>query len=220
MVTVWAWLARRRQMDVIEHCTKHLDAVLQVVRSAQKAVEAYSQGDRALAEQAYHDLFNAERRADEIKRSIFSELVRAVIHPIDREELIRLVIAADDIADYTKSSIRRLLYLDPRQAPKELLSTLNQVAAKLVKAVELAIEAVRALVEDRSRVLELTNRIERIEEEVDEIRTEAEGRILSRCNEYGITVCILALHVLEGLETATDKAEDLGDVIRSIALLS
>ena len=220
MATVWAWVSRRRQRQVIELCMKHMDAVLQVVRDAERAVEAYIRGDKAAAEEAYRSLFNAERRADEVKRAIFDELVRGFIHPIDREELIRLVLAADDVADYAKSGIRRLLYLDPGTAPRELLEPLRTIARRLVEAVTLAVEAVKALVEDRERALEITHRIERIEEEVDEIRTETEGRLLRGCEGYGIANCVLSLQVLESLETATDKVEDLADVIRSIALLA
>ncbi len=219
MVTVWSWLSRRRQREVIEHCLRHLDAVLKVVREADNAIAAYLRGDRGSAEKAYQSLFQAEREADKVKRMIFDELAKGFIHPIDREELIRLILAVDDVADYTKSGIRRLLYLDPAQAPKDILEKLKTITSKLVEAVMLAIDAVKSLVEDRERALQLTHRIEALEEEVDEIRTETEGNILNRCDKLGLATCILALQVLESLETATDKVEDLGDVIRSIALL-
>ena len=219
MATLWSWISRRRQRDVIEQCLRHLDAVFKVVREAQSAVEAYLRGDRGAAEKAYKRLFDAEREADKVKRIIFDELAKGFIHPIDREELVRLTLAIDDIADYTKSGIRRLLYLDPSKAPREVLESYKAITDRLVEAVALAMEAVKSLIEDRERALQLTHRIEALEEEVDEIRTGAEGRILAKCEDYGMATCILSLQVLESLETATDKAEDLADVIRSIALL-
>ena len=220
MASTWAWLSRRKEKQVLAKCLEHLSAVEEVAKKALEAIEAYERGDISAARRAYQALFEAERRADQIKHDILRGLITELFHPIDREELIRLVLASDDIADYTKAGIRRLLYAKPEETPEKAIIALKNIAEKLVKATELAHKAITILRDNPREAIEITNRIESLEEEVDEIRSEIEEWILSNCEKMKLRSCLVLLQVLESLETATDKVEDLGDVVRSIALLS
>ncbi|MBS7621781.1 DUF47 family protein, partial [Candidatus Bathyarchaeota archaeon] len=46
------------------------------------------------------------------KEEIISEISRGPFHPIDREDIIELVLTIDDIAANLKSASRKLLYTD------------------------------------------------------------------------------------------------------------
>lgn len=220
VASTWAWLSGRRRREVLEKCLSHLNEVLEVVTKAKEMVEAYSNNDRDGALKAYHRLFEAERRADNIKHKIIEELSTELFHPIDREELIRLVLAADDIADYTKAASRRLLYLDPDKVPRRVIEAYMSIAGRLVEATKKAREAISLLASSPRKAINLTHDIERLEEEVDDIRNETEEWIINQCESLTTAQCLVLTRVLESLETSTDKAEDLGDVIRSIALLN
>ncbi len=218
MASTWAWISRRRERYLLKIYLDHLEAVKNVVEKALEAIRFFSKGDLEGTRKAYEEVFREERRADDVKQKLLDELARGMIHPIDREELIRLVVVSDDIADYAKSGVRRLLYLDPQRMPKELLAKIETITAKLLEQVKLAIKATEELTRDPRESIRLANSIERLEEEVDEIRGEAEEQALEMCREDARD-CLVALRVIESMEIATDRAEDLGDVIRSIALL-
>jgi len=61
-------------------------------------------------ENQWRIVFESERKADDIKRRIIRELSEEFVHPIDREELIRLILATDDIATFAKEASRMASY--------------------------------------------------------------------------------------------------------------
>jgi len=68
--------------------------------------------------------------------------------------------------------------------------------------------------------VELAKKVERLEERADETRSNVEEWLIRWCNENPAPGTCVTLHkALESVETATDKCEDTGDVIRSIAIL-
>ncbi len=76
------------------------------------------------------------------------------------------------------------------------------------------------LAKDPRRALEVANSVERIEEEVDEIRMKALEKVLEWCDRAKVSSCIICKEVVDSLENASDKCEDVADVIRGIALTS
>jgi uncharacterized protein Yka (UPF0111/DUF47 family) len=80
--------------------------------------------------------------------------------------------------------------------------------------------AIEKLVEEPRAVLELANEIERIEEEVDDMRIEVFNEIIQLCDKVGTSFCILSKELMDSVENAADKCEDVADTLRSLALLT
>ena len=219
---LWGWISRRREEEILRLELRHLDLIAEVAGAARGLFEAFARGDLAGVEEAYRRVHDAEKRADEVKEEIIRGLSQGLLHPIDREELIRLVLAADDIAAHLKAASRRaLLYARVAGAPSPgIAGAMVEIAGIAVEAVARLSEAVRVLKSDPRRAVQLASEVERLEEKADDIRREAEEEIIKWCEEKGRGAsCIALYHSLESLETATDKCEDTGDVIRSIAVL-
>jgi len=67
--------------------------------------------------------------------------------------------------------------------------------------------------------LELANKIESIEERVDDLHVETLERALLYCDKAKPSHCIIVGEIITTIENAADKREDTANVIRSIALL-
>uniref|UniRef100_A0A7C2ZRP2 DUF47 family protein n=1 Tax=Ignisphaera aggregans TaxID=334771 RepID=A0A7C2ZRP2_9CREN len=154
------------------------------------------------------------------KRAILFELNKGALHPIDREEIIRLISVTDDIADYAKAWSRRAVLYSPNKLPPEIGSKLCTMASKALDAANLIKLAIEALPSDPSKALELADKIESIEEEVDDIRHGLFDDILKFCDTSKPSLCILAKELMDSIENATDKCENVGDLIRRLAVLS
>ncbi len=220
MATTWAWIGRRRQREIIALCLSHINKVIEETAHLKKLLENCIRKNREKAGEEYRKVFNLEREADEIKRSIIAELSKGIFHPIDREDLIRLVLTADDIAAYVKSASRKLMLPSSAKIPEEILKILYEMASKVYESTLLIKDAIMEIYENPKEALEIADKIESLEEEVDEIRVGGLAKVLEWCDKTEASSCIIAKETIDSIENAEDRCEDVADVIRSIALLS
>lgn len=219
-MTLWSWISRRRQWDVIRFYTEHVDKIIEVVNHAKKMIELSIVKDLEGIKNEWYEVFKYEKEADEVKRKILSELSREIFHPIDREELVRLVLTSDDVAAYAKGWSRRLSLIEPTNLPENILTKLREMAENVYKSTLLMKNAAEKLLINPKEVLTISNEIEKLEEETDDIRHEVFKDILKYCEESKISQCIMLKEVMDSIENSADKCEDVADTLRSIALLS
>jgi len=219
MASTWGWLGKRREKQVISYAIKHLDLIEKEANNFLEMIKAVLQEKLTEIENLYKQVFENERKADEEKKKIIDELSTEIIHPISREELIRMILTSDDIANYIKSAARRVSFLTEKRLPSDIIKYYLQMTEKIYEQIQMLKDAVTLLAEDPKQSIKLADKIEELEEEVDEIRGEAEKKIFSLCENSSPGECLLAFHILNTIENASDKCEDSGDVIRSIALL-
>jgi len=217
---MWAWIGRRKQRAIIAMCMEHIDKIIETIDSLKEMLEQYDRGEYEKAMVSYEKVFKKERKADDIKRKIIAELSKGVFHPIDREDLIRLTLTLDDIAAYVKAAGRRLVITEPMNIPKNIFNVMKTMTSKVKDATVLIKNAVMELYENPRKALDIANDIERIEEEVDDIRIMGLEETLKWCQTVDIVSCMTVKETIDSLENAADKCEDVADVIRSIALLT
>jgi predicted phosphate transport protein (TIGR00153 family) len=200
---------------------EHISKVASVVNYAVKVLEAYASGNAPEASTWWNEVFKAEKEADDIKRKLIAELSSGVFHPIDRETILRLVLGSDDIAAYAKAWSRRTMLMIPLQGrlPDSTATKLVNMGKKVLEATKLVKMAIEKLVEEPRAVLGLANEIERIEEEVDDIRIDVFNEIIQLCDKVNTSFCILSKELMDSVENAADKCEDVADILRSLALL-
>ncbi len=189
------------------------------MRAGYEVFTAFKEGLMDKVKENYLKVQDYEGEADKIKRLIIKELSSGFIHPIDREELIRLILTNDDIATYLKAASRRAILVDPKLIDEEIKDYIIEMSKRVVESVKKLEEAVLVITLKPSRSLELADEVERLEEEVDEIRIKALAKILEFCDKTKTSLCIIAKDIVDSLENSEDRCEDAADVIRSIAVL-
>jgi len=142
-----------------------------------------------------------EHKGDEITHQIFLELADNFITPFDREDIHALATSIDDVADYIHGCASRVqLYgVTEFSKPMELMS---EVLLKQVMEIDSAIRDLRIV------------RINSLENHADDIFDEAIARLFAE--QDNALVLMKQKEVLSGLETATDKCEDVANVLESI----
>ncbi|MCD6488485.1 MAG: DUF47 domain-containing protein [Desulfurococcales archaeon] len=219
-MSTWIWLSSRKEKSVLLMSLKHLDLVYDVVVHLAKLFNALSKMNREEALENYSKVDKLEEKADDVKRDIIEELNRGFIHPFDKENLLRLVLSSDDIASYAKASARRLkIMLELNYSiPDELLTLLASMTENIIKAVDFLRESVKALNKDPRIALNFSHMIEELEERVDDIRLDALKYLYRICGRNFSVECMLYKEVIDNVEMTSDKCEDTGDIIRSIAI--
>ena len=161
-------------------------------------------------------LQDLEHAGDDITREVLRALNRTFITPLDREDITALIRALDDVADQAWAAASRLhIYriLEPDETARSLAGVLVQMA-------ELLVEALPALRRgDLQRILPLTERLDRLESEADDhLRSGLRGLYAEPLDLPAVVLGIKWREIYDFLEGATDRAEDVANVLEAIVL--
>jgi predicted phosphate transport protein (TIGR00153 family) len=153
-----------------------------------------------------------EHVGDEITHEIFQEVSRTFITPFDREDIQRMASVLDDVLDYIHGSAKRIeLYkIDPiHPSMVKLAELILQSAVEIDQAIS-SLRYMKNMVRTRESLV----RINSLENHADDIFDNAVARLFDE--EKDAIQIIKIKEVLSALETATDKCEDVANVIESI----
>uniref|UniRef100_A0A7C5THF4 DUF47 family protein n=1 Tax=Ignisphaera aggregans TaxID=334771 RepID=A0A7C5THF4_9CREN len=202
-------------------CVEHISKIVDVVEYSVKVLETYFTNNYTETFKWWKEVFRTEREADDIKRKLIFELSSEMFHPIDRETILRLILGSDDIAAYAKAWSRRatMMLSINEKMPNTIATKLLEMGKKVLEATKIIRKSIEKLIEEPKAVLELANEIEHIEEEVDEIRIDVFNEIINLCDVTKTSFCILSKELMDSIENAADRCEDVADILRSLSLL-
>jgi len=215
------WLSRKKEREILGECKLHADAIVATVAEMKKVVYSFCEDDLEGVKRNFGMVFKQERDADNLKREILDKLSTGPFHPITREEVIRVVLTADDVAANAKSAARKISASSSRILPDEIKDGLRGLADMDVRIAEKMRKAFIKLLEDPRAAIEVTNEVERMEEEIDDFRVSLVEKILKFGDTAkSISAWLMLKEAVENMEDVADRSEDVADVIRSIAILS
>lgn len=183
------------------------------ILDAAKCLEA-SLAKGPLSEDALKQLEEFEHKGDRITHDTIERLNRTFITPFDREDIHQLVSSMDDILDfiYAASSSLALYKISPvPESMKKISSLLVSIIGEVYNAVSRLSNLKRP-----EMILAICIEINRLENEVDNAHRQALALLFE--NEKDAIAIIKIKEILEDLETATDKCEDVANVIEGIVL--
>ncbi len=154
-----------------------------------------------------------EHRGDQLTHEIITTLNQTFVTPFDREDIHALATKLDDVLDLMDAVATRLvIYKVGKVRPGA-----PELAAILVRATEEIHGAVSRL-EKRDGILEHCITINSLENEGDSAVRTAIGTLFEQ--EKDPVEIIKWKEILEVLETATDKCEDVANILESVVLKS
>jgi predicted phosphate transport protein (TIGR00153 family) len=177
-------------------------------------------GARALVElfANYHDvdkqieqIYRIEREGDELTHAILTKLNQTFITPFDREDIHQLASKLDDVLDFINAAGARIVMYritTPPAAAAEMSAIILKQCQELQKAV--------SLMQIYGNILAHCVEINRLENEADLVSQQAIAQLFER--EKDPINLIKIKELLEFLERATDKAEDVANVLETVVL--
>jgi uncharacterized protein len=163
--------------------------------------------DWSLADQ----IKRVEHDCDTITHEIIQRLNRTFVTPIDREDIHSLAKALDDVMDAidaASAAIRRYRVAPVRYGAREL-------AGVIVRSSDQVRMAVAAL-ERRAGVHGLAVEVNRLENEADRLHDDALRRLFEE--EKDPIAVMKWKEVLDFLEEATDRCEDVANVLEGVVV--
>ncbi len=155
-----------------------------------------------------------EHEGDTITHQIMAQLHRTFVTPFDREDIALLVHVLDDVTDFIHAAADAMLIYKvdyPSQGARELADIIVQAAAE----VERAISQLRHKAKLK-QILERCVEINRLENMADRIFRSAMAELFDDSTD--IAHIIKWREIYEHMESATDRCEDVANVLEGVAL--
>lgn len=155
------------------------------------------------------ELKEVEHKCDFLTHEIIKRLHRTFVTPLDREDIYELAKSLDDVIDLIDASASMIhTYQIPKVRPRA-----RELARVIVESCEQIVRALRAL-DKRDGVAVVTVEINRLENEADRIHQEAVRRLFEE--ETDPIVIMKWKEILDLLEAATDRCEDVANVLEGV----
>jgi len=188
-------------------------------KSAANMVEAAKFLEATLAsgpmnEVSLKRLEDYEHAGDRITHDTMERLNSSFITPFDREDIHHLVSRLDDVMDflYAGSEAMNLYKINPIPLfIQEQSRVLTLIVTEVLRCVERLANMKRP-----EMILAICIEINRLENEADNVHRRALAHLFE--NEKDAITIIKMKEVLEHLETATDRCEDVANVLEGIVL--
>ena len=155
-----------------------------------------------------------EHETDVITHRCVEALHRTFITPIERDDIHRLITRMDDVMDFVEAAAERMVLYEI----KDLTVEVRDLADVLVRSMEEVQKAVRGLrdLKHSKEIVKACIDVNRLENEADAILRNAVARLFKE-EKDPITV-IKWKEVYENLEAATDRCEDVANIIEGVIL--
>jgi len=183
--------------------------IVQAARALQEMVNTWQFVDSSVAE-----ITEMEHRGDSITHRIMEQLHRTFVPPFDREDIAALAHSMDDIVDLIHAAADAMLIYKikaPTLRAKELAEIIVQSADEVARAV--------SVLRSRSNLKVVHERcveLNRLENKADRVFRAAMAELFDDAED--IPQLIKWREIYEHMESATDRCEDVADVLEGVAL--
>jgi predicted phosphate transport protein (TIGR00153 family) len=193
--------------DMFEQETANL------VIAAEKLVDLFD--NYGNVEAKAKELKELEHRGDVITHEIIGRVHRSFVTPIDREDITLLAHSLDDVMDFIEAA-GRTAYLYNIAQPTERARELAQIVVKMARKLNEVVPRLRRR-EQFPWILKQCVEINSLENEADDVQHAALAELFEVCRTDACEV-IKWREIYGHLENATDRGEDVANVLEGIVL--
>jgi predicted phosphate transport protein (TIGR00153 family) len=159
------------------------------------------------------EIHEIEQDSDMLTHDIMKKLNKTFITPIDREDLYALASRMDDVIDLIWAVVDRIAVFKIKESTPEAIS----MSKDLLTTAEVMHKAIKKLKEKNyAHVQEFCIEINRLENRIDRGFRDALGRLFDEVKDP--VLIIKWKEVYEHLEDASDRCEDVANVLEAIVL--
>lgn len=159
-------------------------------------------------------LAELEHQGDFITHEIFDLLHKTFVTPLDPPDIEALTRALDDVVDFIHAAADSLLIYQveqPRACARELAAIIHAATKEIAAAIRLLREKKRL-----SDILPRVHEINRLENDADRITRAGISELVGQRDD--LFELIRWKEIYSQLESATDRCEDVADVLRAVVI--
>jgi len=188
------------------------DRMARTVVSAADLLVEFVENFENVKEQC-HRMKQIEHQGDEITHEIYEQLNLTFITPLEPEEISRLASALDDILDYIDGTAQQMYSYGITETDDSMIELAKLIRLSVIE-IEKAVNNIRS-VKNPSLIEERCIEVNRLENVADNVLSHA---IMDLFKTNDAITIIKLKDIYENLEMATDKCEDVANVLSDIAI--
>ena len=192
--------------DLFEESARNM---VKAAQALQQMVNSWEYVDGKVAE-----ITELEHQGDSITHQIMAQLNRTFITPFDREDIALLAHSLDDVVDFIHATADAML-LYKVEPPGERAKQLADIIVQEASEVEKAMPHLRRHAELK-QIPERCVEINRLENMADRVYRSALAELFE--DTADIVHIIKWREIFEHMENATDRCEDVANVLEGVAL--
>ncbi|HNQ82687.1 MAG TPA: DUF47 family protein [Bacteroidales bacterium] len=185
-----------------------------IVVAAGKLNEIFITNDPERHAVLIREIKDLENQGDEVAHQIFDELDKTFITPFDREDIHQLTSTLDDVLDFINGSSQRIRLYRLKSFPAEFV----RFSSVLLSGANEIRSAVRELynLKRPEMIRQACIRVNEVENQADDLYHFVISDLFE--NEKDAIELIKKKEVLQTMERASDRMEDVADVLKTIII--
>ena len=188
------------------------DRMAETVVTAADLLVEFVENFENVKEQCYR-MKQLEHQGDDITHQIYEQLNRTFITPLEPEEISRLASALDDILDYIDGTVQQMYGYGITETDDSMVELAKLIQLSVIE-IEKAVNSIRSI-KDPGLIEERCIEVNRLENIADNVLGHA---IMDLFKTKDAITIIKLKDIYENLEIATDKCEDVANVLSDIAI--
>jgi predicted phosphate transport protein (TIGR00153 family) len=190
-------------------------SALNLIKASELLMALMSSENNEQRETLCNQIKAAENDGDDITHDIYDKLNRSFITPFDREDIHSLASTIDDVVDSINGASQRIFLYKPKiltPAFREIAQIINQGA----REIEFSVTSLADIGSNKKKILKACKNLNMLETKADGLFHAGIIRLFDEENDA--TELIKSKEILETLEKAVDKADDVSDTIKTILI--
>lgn len=204
-----------REGNFFELFNEHGNRIVEGARAFMAMVTHYA--EPTLREKYAADVDVAERSADRITAEVIRQLHKTFITPIDREQILGLINAMDDVLDLLQDATQTMSLYDVRHMTDEV-RRLGDISARCCERVQYAVTLLPKLSDPAvaDAAIKTCEEIDQLESDADRVMRSAMSKLFRE--EPDVRELIKLKAIYELLESISDRCEDVANLIEGVVL--
>ena len=201
-----------REGQFFELFNKHADFIVEGSKLLCELLQSYENVDARAGYIA--KIEGIERSADRITRETVSLLHATFVTPFDRDDIHRLISCMDDILDLIQDAAESLTLYDIQKLSPEALHLANllQICCERVHSAAGLLKSM----DNAKQILKLAQDIDQLESDADRVMRAGISKLFREETDVKQIIKLKAIYEL--LETATDKCQDVANVMEGVII--
>ncbi|MDR3047306.1 MAG: DUF47 family protein [Bacteroidales bacterium] len=161
----------------------------------------------------YHEIKELEKIGDVFTNDIFDALNSTFITPFDREDIHSLAGTLDDVTDVINRCAQSIAFYKPKAMPAEVVE-LTKLISEGAEVLQDAVKDLKNLKKNPAKINENCLKLHIIENKADEAYQQIIMKLFE--TEKDSIELIKLKEIVKALEQATDEADHVGKIIKTI----
>jgi len=200
-----------REVKFFDLLEQQSNVVVKGAKLLQECLESHGSIDQMyLASKRIHEV---ENEGDELVHRLMERLNKSFITPLDREDIHELTSRLDDVLDYVDAVAKRLVTFKI-ETPTHHAIELGRIIVRGAEETAIGVALLRDLSKSEA-IMKQCEKINQLENDADQVMRDALNDLFNGTARDPLEV-IKWKDLYEHLELATDKCEDVANIIESV----